>query len=474
VATPPRVAPTGIAPPGVAPPGVAPARACAYAVLRRVFEQGAYADRAFLAQASGLTPRDRALAMTLAYGTVQRRATLDHVAARLSRRPPAELDPPLRLALELGLYQLLLLDGIAEHAAVHESVELAKRHAPAGAGLVNAVLRRATREGRAILSELSDDEPIGAAALHSVPLWLAELWWRELGAEETRALLAWINTPAESALRVNTLVATVDEVQRELTELEIPVRRVPDLPSALVLEGPWDVHGSALWARGAVMPQSRGSMRVGRELGSRPGERGLDLCAAPGAKTTHLAALMENEGDLVAVERHPGRAAAMRRTLARMQVSCATVRVADAAAGGPPAATPAAAGPAAAGPAAAGPAAAGYDRILVDPPCSGLGTLQSRPDLRWRTSPERISGLVALQARVLRAGAAATRPGGTLVYSVCTISRTEGEQVIEGFLSDHREFRADPIDGAGSQPWRQLMPHRDGTDGFFIARLRRE
>jgi 16S rRNA (cytosine967-C5)-methyltransferase len=194
-------------------------------------------------------------------------------------------------------------------------------------------------------------------------------------------------------------------------------------------------------------------MQAGAALEPRPGDRVLDLCAAPGAKTTQLAALMQDDGSLVAVEHHPGRARALRRTLERMQVSCATVRIGDAE--------------------IVDRADVVYDRVLVDPPCSGLGTLQSRPDLRWRTSPERISGAADLQARVLRAGAALTRPGGRLVYSVCTISRAEGERVIEAFLAEQREFSPEPTDGAGERPWQQLMPHRDLTDGFFIARLRR-
>ena len=173
----------------------------------------------------------------------------------------------------------------------------------------------------------------------------------------------------------------------------------------------------------------------------------LDLCAAPGAKTTHLAALMGDEGELVAVERHPGRAQALERTLGRMQVSCATVRVADA---GQPPDEPAAA----------------FDRVLIDPPCSGLGTLQSRPDLRWRVNPGQIAELATQQARILRAGAAATRPGGTLVYSVCTISRAESDDVIDAFLAEHPDFVADG-------PYRRTAPDRDGTDGFFIARLSR-
>jgi 16S rRNA (cytosine967-C5)-methyltransferase len=421
---------------------VSPARACAYAVVRRVFEDGAYADRAFHAEARALDGRERSFAMALAYGTVQRRATLDYVAARLSARAPEQLDPPVLAALRLGLMQVLLLDGVAEHAAVHESVELAKRHARGGSGLVNAVLRRATREGHALVASLDPATPAGAAVLYSVPEWLAELWFEELGPERARALLLAVNNPPESAVRVNTLVSSVADV---MAEVGVGAHTVSELPEAILLEGPFDAYGSAQWERGAIMPQSRGSMTVARALAPAPGERVLDLCAAPGAKTTHLAALMGDEGRLVAVEQHPGRADALRRTLERMHVRCATVETADAAD-----ARPVGSG-------------AGYDRVLVDPPCSGLGTLQSRPDLRWRTSPERIAELAPLQSRILEAGAAATRPGGTLVYSVCTISRAESDDVVDRFMSRHPAWQA--------EPYRRLAPDLDGTDGFFVARL---
>ncbi len=421
-------------------------------MVRRVFEQDAYADRALTAEAAGLTPRDRSLAMSLAFGTVQRRATLDYVAQRLCSRPLSSIEPGALAALRLGLLQILFLDGIAEHAAVHESVELAKRASRGGAGLVNAVLRRATREGPALLRALSDETPREAATLHSVPVWLAELWWRELGADRARALLARVNDPAESALRVNTLVSSLDVVRAEL-----PARVVPELPEALVLDRPFDVQGSELFRRGAIMAQSRASMLVARALAPKPGDRVLDLCAAPGAKTTHIGALLADDGELTAVERNPGRARALSATLARMHVDCARVVVAD----------------------ARYELAAGQrcDAVLVDPPCSGLGTLQSRPDLRWRTSPERIAELSVLQAQVLSTGADATAPGGTLVYSVCTISREESVAVVERLLRERPEFVVEDLGGllpgAGPGPFLQTFPDRDGTDGFFIARLRR-
>ena len=434
--------------------GVSPARACAFAVVRRVFEHGAYADRAFAAESEGLVARERSLAMTLAYGTVQRRATLDYVAGRLCNRPLESLEPGALAALRLGILQLLFLDGIAEHAAVHESVELAKRNTRGGAGLVNAVLRRAAREGNGMLASLSDETPAGAATLHSVPQWLAELWWRELGAEQARALLAHINEPAESAIRVNTLVASRDAV---IAELPVPARTVTELPEALVLDAPFDVRGSELFERGAIMAQARGSMLAGRALAPAPGARVLDLCAAPGAKATQLAALIEDRGELLAVERHPGRAAAMRETLARMHVSCARVQVGDAAAFGDP---------------------DRYDAVLIDPPCSGLGTLQSRPDLRWRTNPERIAALTTLQGRILRAGANATAPGGVLVYSVCTISAAEGVGVVESLLRERDDFEPEDLSpilpAAAVGRFLQTLPNRDGTDGFFVARLRRK
>jgi 16S rRNA (cytosine967-C5)-methyltransferase len=437
---------------------VAPARACAYRVIRRVFDQGAYADRALHAEAAGLDRRDRALATALAYGTVQRSGTLDHVIAVLSHRPAARLEAPVRDALRLGLQQILHMDGIAAHAAVSDSVELAKA-AGRGAGgskLVNAVLRRAVREGRAILEGLDDTTAAGAATAHSVPRWLAELWFDELGPERARALLGVVNQPAEAALRVNALRADAADLPARLGARTRPAL---GLPEGLVVEEPFDAHASAAFAAGEIMPQSRGSMLVARALAPAPGERVLDLCAAPGGKTTHLAALMAGTGTVRAVERHGGRAQALRRTAERLGAANVEVVEADAAAFDEP---------------------DGYDRVLVDPPCSGLGTLQSRPDLRWRATPERLRELAELQLRILRAAARAVRPGGVLVYSVCTISRREGEGVVSTLLESlngwgARDLAPDhPWAAAAAQgPFLQLMPDREHTDGFFIARLER-
>jgi 16S rRNA (cytosine967-C5)-methyltransferase len=435
---------------------ITPARGCAYAVTRRVFESGAWADRALHAEARKLrlSPRDRSLATQLVFGVVQRRLTLDHLIGTFAGRAPERLDPPVIAALRLGVFQLAFLDRIPPHAAVGESVELAKADAPAAAGLVNAVLRRAAREARARVAALPEATPAQAALRHSYPTWIAELWFQTLGAAEARALMAAGNRPAELSVRANTLKTTPEALAGLL-----PVPAHPSEGEGLVLEGPFDAFGSPLWEQGLFMPQSRAAMAVSRVLAPRAGERVLDLCAAPGGKTTHLAALMEDRGELVAVERHPGRADALRRTAARMGATCVEVRTADAAREHEPGA---------------------YDRVLVDPPCSDLGTLAARPDARWRKQPGQLEELAALQARILRAGARALRPGGTLVYSTCTISPAENERVVRTFLTEHPGFeavdlRSDlPVWQHGPEPmFAQTLPHRDGTDGFFIARLRR-
>ncbi|MEA2232372.1 MAG: rRNA (cytosine967-C5)-methyltransferase [Solirubrobacteraceae bacterium] len=410
--------------------GVTPARRAAFTVIRRVFEQGAYADRALHAEARGLDARERGFAMRLAFGTVQRRLTLDHLIEQLAR-PVDQLDAPTVAALRLGLYQLAFLDGVGAHAVVAESVELAKQGPGGGHKLVNAVLRRATRELPALPG---DDTPAGAAIAHSYPLWLVELWFETFGADEARALLRAGNEPGELALRVNTLVTTREELAGALP---VPSAQAEDeLPEALVVAGPFDAHAHELWREGAYIAQSRAAMLVARSLDPQPGERVLDLCAAPGGKTTHLAALMQNEGEIVAVERHAGRAAALRRTAERMRVTNVTVEVADG---------------------AHYRAAQPFDRVLVDPPCSGLGTLQGHPDLRWRSSPDAIATLAQTQATILQAAIAALRPGGALVYSTCTLSPQENE----------RQMAAS---GVRVKSERLVLPHRDRSDGFYIAR----
>jgi 16S rRNA (cytosine967-C5)-methyltransferase len=436
-----------------------PARRCAHQVVRRVFEQGAYADRAFRGEAerAALDPRDRAFAMRLAYGTVQMKATLDWVLEALARRPLEKLDAPVLAALRLGLHELLYMS-TPDRAAVDESVELVKATTPQAHAFVNAILRRAAREAPSLVAGLDDSTPAGAALAHSHPEWVAERWFAELGSDQARALMHRDNEPAESSVRANLLRSDAGAVVELLTAEGVESHPHPIVPEAVVLDAPYDVHTSRLFEEGLVMPQSRASMLVARAVDPGPGERVLDLCAAPGSKTTHLAALMQNEGEVVAVEADAGRAEAITENAARLGAGSVRVVVGDATA----------------------PAfGEGYDRVLVDPPCSDLGTLQSRPDARWRKTAGQVDGLCALQRRILAAAAMAVRPGGRLVYSTCTISAAENERQMQEFLASNANFRICGL--TGWQPklaqmgpgFLQTLPHRDETDGFFIAALER-
>jgi 16S rRNA (cytosine967-C5)-methyltransferase len=424
---------------------VSPARRCAHVVVRRVFDDGAWADRAFRAEAerAGLDARERAFAQQLAYGTVQRRMTLDHVLGSLSSRPLRGIEPPVRDALRLGLFQLIYLDGVPDHAAVAQTVELAGSQRERARGFANALMRRAAREGRALVEAIDARDPAGAALLHSHPEWIARMWWDALGPSEALALMERDNEPAESSVRVNTLVASRDELEAELRGLGASPHTDTALPEALVLDAPFDAHGSEAFAAGRLMPQARSSMLVSRVLDPQPGQRVLDMCAAPGGKTTHLAALMR-EGSLTALELDPARSEALARNCERMHCGWVSVKPQDAR-------HPAPTGP--------------FDRILLDAPCSDLGTLQARPDARWRKRPEQVEELASLQRELLEAAAGQLAPGGRLVFATCTISPAENEELIEAFGADHPELSAGPR--------LQLLPHREGSDGFFICSLER-
>lgn len=440
---------------------VTPARRCAHRVLDRVLRDGAYADRAFRSEAQRLEldSRERAFAQRLAYGTVQRLRTIDWVIERMVNRPIGALDAAVSDALRIGVLQVVWLDGVAPHAAVDQTVELAAADAPQARGFANAVMRRATREAADLIARLPEDNPEEAALKHSHPDWVATAWWETLGPSDTRELMAQDNEPAESAVRANRLRASRELALEVLREEGAAARPDGGSEEGIVIDGTFDIHGSDAFQRGLVMPQSRGSMLVARVCDPRPGERILDMCAAPGAKATHLAALMHGDGEVVAIERDPARADELRANCERLGAGMVEVHTGDAR-----------------GIAKSG----GFDRVLLDAPCSDLGTLQSRPDARWRKSPEAIAELVQLQSELLDVAVKQLRTGGSLVYSTCTISAAENEMQVERLLERHGGL---VVDDLGSQWPRlapqgrlgqiQLLPHRDGTDGFFIARLRR-
>jgi 16S rRNA (cytosine967-C5)-methyltransferase len=404
---------------------VSPARRAALEVLLRVFEEGAYADRAFTGAAAKLEPRDRALAQRLAYGTVQRARTLDHAIETIGRRPVRKLDAPVRAALRLGAYQLGYLDAVPRHAAVNESVEAVRAaRLERAVPFTNAVMRRLALGLDELLAALPEGTAHEAALKHSYPDWIAEVLWRDLGPDEALAFMRAQNEPPETVVRL-----VRGEIDGEPT----------DIPGAYRVAR---VDEAAL-AEGRIWPQSRASQLAGLLVGSREGERVLDLCAAPGGKATMLA------GEVVAVELHEGRARELEENARRLGATGLRVVNADAL--------------------ALPPDLRDFDRALVDAPCSGLGVLAQRPDLRWRAEP-----LPELQVGLLRAAVERVRPGGTVVYSVCTVNADENEAVVDAL-----GLEPEPL----GEEWPQFahprrpeflltLPHRDGTSGFFCARLR--
>jgi 16S rRNA (cytosine967-C5)-methyltransferase len=386
----------------------------------RVFEDDAYADRAFVGAAAGLDARDRALAQRIAYGTVQRVRALDHGIEALGKRPVRKLDPPVRAALRIGAYQLAYLDGVAVHAAVNESVELVRRaRLERAVPFTNAVMRRLADGLRGLLEALPE-----GPLKHSYPDWIFETWRRDWGEEEALALMRSQNEAPETVVRL--LRGGIDG-------------EPTDVPGAWRVAR---VDEQAL-AEGRIWPQSRGSQLAGLAVGSNQGERVLDLCAAPGGKAAML------EGEVVAVELHEGRARELEENVRRLGAT--NVRVVQADGLALPAELD------------------GFDRALVDAPCSGLGVLAGRPDLRWRAQP-----LPDLQLALLKAAAERVRPGGTVVYAVCTLNADENEGVVDASGLEADDLGAEwPAFRHPKRPEFLLTtPHRHGTSGFFVARLR--
>jgi len=398
---------------------VSPARRAAYETVLRVFEQEAYADRALPSAAANLDQRDRALAQRLAYGSIQRARTLDHAIEELGRRPVRKLDPPVRAALRLGAYELSFMQ-TPRHAAVNEAVELVRSaRLERAVAFTNAVLRRVA-DG---IGPLLDSLPEGALK-HSYPDWVEQVWTRDFGRETALALMRAQNEAPETVVRL---------IWGD------PVGEPTEIPGAYRVER---VDEQAL-AEGRIWPQSRASQLAGLVVGARQGDRTLDLCAAPGGKATQL------EGDVTAVEKHPGRARELEENLLRLGASNVSVVCADAL--------------------ELAPELRDYDRALVDAPCSGLGVLASRPDLRWRAHP-----LPELQLDLLRAAADRVRPGGTIVYSVCTLNADENEAIVDAVgLAPEPLGEEWPRFAHPKRPEFLLTrPDLHETSGFFIARLR--
>jgi len=439
-------------------------RALAVRILTRVDDEQAFAEPlldSVLAAGHPAEEADRGLLTFLVYGTLRMRGLLDFLIDRFYRGKPGTLEPVVRNILRVAFYQIRFAEKIPPYAAVDEAVAAAKRLAPGRDKLVNAILRNALRGMSGVSFPDPKTDPAGhLSTVHSHPRWLVERWIAGFGLEETQALCRADNEIPPLALRVNTLKASRDEMLERLARAGLEVRASVWSPDGIILDRtPASMRQMPEIAEGLLFVQDEASQLVSRLLAPRRGERVLDLCAGTGGKTTHLAALMENGGGIVAADIRQAKLDALQSTAGRWGISI--VRTARIDATDP-----------------TGTAALGrFDRVLVDAPCSGLGTLRRNPEIRWHLTEQKLEGFAPLQGRILANAAACVKPGGVLLYSTCSVMFEENDGVVAAFLQTHPDFSparpeasfpAGVVDETGAF---RTFPHRQGTDGFFGALL---
>lgn len=442
------------------------ARDVALKVILRVHRTGSYAHILLskLLERSALDSRNKALVTELVYGTLRTEGTLDWVLSQYAVRPLQEISPEILDILRLGTYQLLYTKKIPAHAATNESVELAKRYAGSGmANFVNALLRRVIREKDKLpWPSLGEDSISHISLVYFHPRWLVEMWMEELGQKDTIALCKANNARLPVVLRANTLKITPSGLKKKLEERGLKVTTTLFAPEGLAVERGGAISEFPEFKEGLFQVQDESSMLASYVVDPKPGEVILDLCAAPGGKTTHLAALMKNEGRIIAVDLHAHRLRLIEENCRRLGVNIVeakrgnSTRVQDF-------------------------MFEPVDRVLLDAPCSGLGTLARRPDSRWRKSLQTIKQLAALQDKLLASASSFVKPGGVLVYATCTISKLENQGIVNNFIARHQDFSWDKATdytpgniSTDDTTWLQLLPHIHKTQGFFIARFRRK
>ena len=442
------------------------ARQTALQILHTLETQHAYTDVVLrqMLRHSTLERRDRAFVTDCVYGVMRWQAKIDWLLGHVCRRPLETLTPWIRNALRLGVYQCLWMERVPERAAVHETVALARRFGHQGtARFVNGVLRTLLREHTTYrLPDATTCPATHLAVAYSHPAWLVERWLQRYGWERTQALCAANNRPAGITLRANTLRITPDALARRLQHEGLQhITPAPVAPDGLIVQGIDRLETLPSYAEGLFQVQDQGAMLVAPLCQARPGQRWLDVCAAPGGKTTHLAQLMRDTGHILALDLQPGRLRLLRHNIKRLRLASVTALVADAT--------------------CAPPIHGLCDGILIDAPCSGFGVLRRHPDIKWRKTAADLMALQAVQLQLLHIQQAWLAPHGVLVYSVCSNEPEETHQVVHRFLADHPDMRLDaithalasPSPGSAASPGTlDVTPEQWGTEGVFVARLR--
>ena len=396
--------------------------------------------------ATRLIGPDRGLPQELVCGVVRWQGTLDWLVARKAERPPTQA--AVQILLRLGLYQMFWLDRIPDHAAVNETVELAKSCGCKGqSGFINAVLRACIRERDTLQQALRELRSTQPSVGFSHPEWLCTRWLERWGDTSVRALLEWNNTPPVTYARANTLRANADDLRERWDREKVQASLIPDpgwLGDTLVFElrshPPLGTLPS--FVAGTFYVQDPSTLLAVRELAPAPGETVLDYCAAPGGKTGFLAQLMNNQGRIVAHDIAPNRLQLIQENCTRLGLTCVQITNDAALAALPP---------------------GQFDRVLVDAPCSNSGVMRRRVDVRWRITPAEISRLRDTQLQILQQASAHLKAGGTLVYSTCSLEPEENGEVVRAFLKDHPSFHL--------QNERTIQPFVEKVDGAYVARM---
>ncbi len=438
------------------------AREIAIKILNEVHEEGAYANVALARhlRKAELSDQDRRFVTELVYGAVKAGDTLDWILRRYVNRPLKKIPPMVRDILRLGLYQIFYLDKVPASAACNTAVELTKKYSHAGTvKFVNAVLRTAVREPeKAAFPEGKGKATEGLALKSQHPYWLVKRWVKQFGFAEAEALCAFDNGQPVLSVRTNTLKSSREDLLKALQAAGAEVQESQWTPEGILVTAHGALDNLPPLQEGLCQVQDESSMLVAHVVDPQPGELIIDCCSAPGGKTTHMAALMKNEGRIVAGDIYEHKLERIEENAQRLGITIIESTLLDAREVGEEYEDMA-------------------DRVLVDAPCSGLGVLRRKPDARWNKSAEEIAALPPLQGEILDSAAKALKAGGVLVYSTCTIDPSENDEVVEAFLTRHPEFTleqtGDFLPVKRPDKMVQLYPQRDGTDGFFIARMRK-
>ena len=437
------------------------ARLTALRVLVSCRTNGAWADAALKAQISrdGLSGPDAALCSRIVYGVMQNRMLLDHYIAAFCSQKPDHLQPPLLDILRIGAYQILYLDKIPDSAAVNESVELAKINKRGqAAGLVNAVLRKISRSKNELPEIPARDTEKYLSIRYSHPKWLVKRLINILGREEAESFLTANNGIAPTTIQYHPLKTTMDELREELTQQGTVANPHAWVPGCLELSSTGDLMALDAFREGKFMVQDGAARLVSLIADVKPGEKVLDVCAAPGGKSFSAAFAMENQGEIISCDLHENKLKRIEDGAQRLGLTCITTVTAD-------------------GRDHHSDWEGYFDTVLADVPCSGLGIIRKKPDTRYKKADELFT-LPVIQSAILENAATYVRPGGTLIYSTCTILPEENEQVTDAFLAEHDDFYKEPftlpVPVGTTDGSLTLWPQRHGTDGFYICRMKRK